>query len=59
MNEMIERVAKAVRKADETPDTLDCTSEDDVYRAIAGAAVEAMREPTPAMIEAIEHVLGR
>jgi len=45
MNEMIERVAKAIKDSDSYQDYKD-------YKGYARAAIEAMREPTEEMIEA-------
>ena len=42
---MVERVAKAIR---------DASTQDDWTRAAARAAIEAMREPTEAMMEAVD-----
>lgn len=43
MSEMVMRVARALSEADQTADG--------DYRKLARAAIEAMREPTEAMIE--------
>lgn len=47
MNEMIDRVAKALCKQDSEPK--ECAR---FYAAIARVAIEAMREPTAAMLTA-------
>lgn len=61
MSEMIERVARAMAFADLGTDTWDVKSEEDDgcgylgkedFRVMARAAIEAMREPTMAMIDA-------
>lgn len=51
MSEMIERVAKAIM-SEESPDSLD------QYSAMARAAIEAMREPSRAMVEAMSKTVG-
>lgn len=47
---MVERVAKAIALANRAPDSDDWP----VYVADARAAIEAMREPTDAMVDAGE-----
>jgi hypothetical protein len=59
MSEMVERVARAMAVVDKGDDMWDVVSDDgdgygyvgkNEYRAMARAAIEAMREPTEAMI---------
>lgn len=61
MSEMVERVARAMLSAhdwtqnhDRTESGWDSVSPDwqEVYRAMARAAIEGMREPTEAMLDA-------
>jgi hypothetical protein len=49
MSEMVERIAKAICAGDAWP------RQADIARTLARAALEAMREPTNAMIAAIEN----
>lgn len=51
MNEFVDKVAKAIEKALAKAERLDATSDRDVYRAIAIAAISAMKL-TPKMFEA-------
>ncbi len=63
MNEMVERVARAICRSDpegpgcvmdEHPDRPPCTDENCRRIAQARAAIEAMRDPPPAIICAVE-----
>lgn len=51
MSEMVERVARAISKADENDGSIVTWVS---YRRTARAAIEAMREPTESMMEAGE-----
>lgn len=57
MNEMIERVAKAIGKTVYETDRGGLTGWD--ANAVARAAIEAMREPTEAMLEAASGSIAR
>jgi len=53
MSEMIERVARAIAKADARP----YEDAPNLFRGKARAAIEAMREPTNAQLEAAEDIV--
>lgn len=61
MSEMIERVAEAAFMADWPKDNWSRFGNEDYvknrYRRIARAAIEAMREPTKAQLEAAEEIV--
>lgn len=57
MSEMVERVARAMR---DRLESLPLAGVDDMpqYREMATAAIEAMREPTDAMLKSCESIMG-
>jgi len=65
VSEMVERVALAIREAwlaepfELLPESTPDGQPDDLERSLARAAIAAMREPTPAQVDAMWRVIAR
>lgn len=59
MGEIIDRVALAICREDTGLDIPDSNGELDIYRQVARAAIEAMRESTEAMQDEADNMIAK